>query len=85
MTDLLAIIAQVPGVEAVRPWQDRHYINLAAARGSRANADLRTKLWVKGSVLTIEFGKGYFSDAWKAQKASLVAAVTAAGGTVREV
>jgi hypothetical protein len=85
MTDLAKTLAALPEVERVSAWNDRHYINIAAARGSRANADLRTKMWVKGSVLTIETGKGYHSDAYIAAKAAIIAAVQAAGGTVREI
>lgn len=85
MTDLAKTLAALPEIEAVRPWNDRHYLNIAAARGSRANADLRTKMWIKGSVLTIETGKGYHSDAYIAAKHAIIAAVQAAGGSVREV
>lgn len=82
---IAAIVAKVEGVEAVKPWNDRHYINLSAARGSRANADLKTKLWIKDGVLTIEQGKGYHSDAYITAKHAVIEAVKAAGGTVREI
>lgn len=85
MSKLAQIIAKLPEVETVKAWNDRHYINLTAARGSRANADLRTKLWIKGDVLTIEQGKGYHSDAYIAAKGALIAAVEAAGGTIRTI
>ena len=81
---LIETLTALPEVETVSPWKDRHYINLAASRGSRANADLRTKIWIKGTVLTIEEGKGYHSDAWLAARKVLIAAATAAGGTVQE-
>ncbi len=82
---IIKAISAMPEVEQVRAWNDRHYINLAAARGSRANADLRTKIWIKGSALTIETGKGYHSDAYIAAKAALTDLVKAAGGTIREI
>lgn len=85
MTDLAKTLAELPEVGRVSAWNDRHYVTLAAARGSRANADIRTKMWVKGSVLTIETGKGYHSEAFVAAKHTVIAAVQAAGGTVREV
>lgn len=84
-TPILAAVSALALVERVADWNGRHYINLAAARGSRANADLRTKIWLKGTVLTIETGKGYHSDAYIAAKADLVAAVEAAGATVRSI
>jgi hypothetical protein len=82
---VLSAIQSLDGVEQVKAWNDRHYITLAAAKGSRANADLRTKIWLKGSLLTIERGKGYNSDAFIAAKSALVEATQAAGGTVREI
>lgn len=82
---IITTISAMPEVEQVKGWNDRHYITLAAARGSRANADLRTKLWIKGTVLTIETGKGYHSEAYIAAKHNLIAAVTAAGGSIREI
>ena len=85
MTNLTDTISALPAVEAVKPWNDRAYVTLAAARGSRANADLRTKMWIKGTVLTIESGKGYHSEAYIAAKYAVIEAVQAAGGTVREV
>lgn len=83
--DMIAALTALAEVETVKAWKDRHYVTLAAAKGSRANADLRTKLWLKGAVLTIETGKGYHSDAYIAAKQAVIAAVTAAGGTVREI
>lgn len=82
---ILDTIKSLPAVESVKAWNDRHYISFFATKGSRANADLRTKIWVKGDLLTIESGKGYHSDAWIAAKYALVEAVEAAGGKVREV
>ena len=82
---IIDTIKSVAAVEQVKAWNDRHYITLTAARGSRANADLRTKIWLKGDTLTIEAGKGYHSEAWIAGKYELVDAVKAAGGTVREI
>lgn len=84
-TDIvIAAIAALPEVERVSPWKDRHYINLVASRGSHANADLRSKLWVKGNVLVYEAGKGYHSDAYLAAKRAVIAAAAAAGATVQE-
>lgn len=85
MADIITSLTEMPEVERISPWNDRHYVNLAAARGSRANADLRTKMWIKGNVLTIEAGKGYHSDAYISAKAAVIAAVEAAGGAVREI
>lgn len=82
---IIETIKQLPEVEQISEWRDRHYVNLAAARGSRANADLRTKIWLKGDMLTIERGKGYYSDAFLAAERALTAAVAAAGGSVREI
>lgn len=82
---LVEAAKSVQGVEKVSEWKDRHYVNLAASYGSRANGDLRTKLWIKGDVLTIEIGKGYTSDEFRAQMHALEAAVAQAGGTVRRV
>lgn len=82
---IITAVTALDVVERVSTWKDRHYVNLAAARGSRGGADQRTKIWVKGSVLTIERGKGYHSSAWISEESTLVEAVKAAGGTVREV
>lgn len=82
---ILDVIKTVAAVEQVKQWQDRYYVNLTAARGSRANADLRTKIWAKGDILTIESGKGYHSDAYISGKHELIEAVKAAGYAVREV
>lgn len=82
---IIDTITNLEVVENCKAWNDRHYINLMAARGSRANADLRTKLWIKGNVLTIETGKGYHSDAYLAEKRVLTDAIVAAGGTIREI
>jgi hypothetical protein len=84
MTTLIETLAELPEVEKVSAWNDRHYVNLAAARGSRANADLRTRIWLKGDVLTIEAGKGYHSDAFAAAKQAVIDAAAAAGATIRE-
>lgn len=81
---LIQIVSEISGVERVAPWNGRHYINLDAARGSRANADLRTKMWIKDDVLTIESGKGYHSEAFIAAKYAVIEAVQAAGGKVVE-
>lgn len=85
MSTILDTIKALDVVASTNEFHGRVYINLAAARGSRANADLRTKLWVKGDVLTIEGGKGYHSDAYIAAKYALTDAVVAAGGTVRDL
>lgn len=82
---IIDTIKSFPAVERIAPWKDRTYITLAAVRGSRANADLRTKIWLKGDVLTIERGKGYHSTEFGAQENQIVEAVKSAGGTVREV
>lgn len=82
---ILDTIKPLPAIERINAWNDRTYITLAAVRGSRANADLRTKIWLKGDVLTIERAKGYYSSEFGAQESQLVAAVKAAGGIVREV
>lgn len=81
---LIQTVTDLTCVDRVAAWNDRHYITLTAARGSRANADLRTKMWIKGTVLTIETGRGYHSDAYIAEKRALIDAVVAAGGSVRE-
>lgn len=78
-------IKTLAAVDRTNDWNGRTYITLAAVRGSRANADLRTKVWAKGDVLTIERGKGYHSSEFAAQENALVEAVKAAGGTVREI
>jgi len=83
--DILKTVTDHAAVETIKAWSDRHYLTLVAARGSRANADLRTNLWLRGDVLTIESGKGYHSDAYLAAKHALIDAVQAAGGTVREL
>jgi hypothetical protein len=85
MTNLIETIKALPEVAKINEWKDRYYITLEAARGSRANADLSTKVWLKGSVLTFEGGKGYHSDAYTAAKYALIAAVEAAGGTARNI
>jgi hypothetical protein len=82
---LTDVITALPQVERVSAWSDRHYVNLKASRGSRDNGDLRTKIWFKGSELTIESGKGYFSSAFNDAKAALIAAVETAGGCVRSI
>lgn len=81
---ILSTISALPAVERVAEWKDRHYITLAAAKFSRANADLRTKIWLRGDVLTVETGKGYHSDAFSAAKDALLTAARDAGATVRE-
>ena len=78
-------IAALATVAKVAAWNDRHYINLEAARGSRANADLRTKIWIKANILTIEQGKGYHSDAYIAAMGEIEALVVAEGGSVRTI
>jgi hypothetical protein len=81
----LEAVKSLPIVAKIAAWNDRHYVTLEATFGSRANADLRTKIWIKGETLTIERGKGCNSDAWIAAKYALVDAAQAAGATVREV
>jgi uncharacterized membrane protein len=83
--NILTEVRGLDAVEQVKAWNDRHYVTLAAVRGSRANADLRAKIWLKGAVLTIESAKGYHSDAYIAQKSALISAVEQAGGTVRTI
>lgn len=85
MTQITETIKQMPEVERISEWNGRLYITLAAARGSKFNADLRSKIWIKGDALTIERGKGYHSDAYTAAKEAVIATVAAAGGTVREI
>lgn len=82
---LIAVLKTIPEIEQIKAWNDRAYLTLAAVRGSRANADLRTKMWIKGDTLTIETGKGYHSDAYIAAKHKIIEAVEAAGGKVREI
>lgn len=85
MTQITETIKKMPEIERVSEWNDRLYITLAAARGSKFNADLRTKIWLKGDTLTIERGKGYHSDAYTTAKEAVIATVTAVGGSVREI
>ena len=80
---IAAEVAKLAEVAKVSEWNGRYYVNLEAARGSRANADLKSKLWIKGDMLTIETAKGYHSDAYIAAKDAVIAAVEAAGGSVR--
>jgi hypothetical protein len=80
---IAAKIAKLAEVAKVSEWNGRYYINLEAARGSRANADLKSKLWIKGDVLTIETAKGYHSDAYIAAKHAIIAIVESAGGSIR--
>lgn len=82
---IIDTIKALPAVERIAPWKDRVYVTLAAARGSRARADVQTKIWIKGDVLTIEASKGYHSDAYIAEKYQVIEAVEAAGGTVRQI
>lgn len=82
---IIDTIKSLPIVERTSEWKDRHYVTMTAARGSRANADLRTKIWIKGDVLTIESAKGYHSDQYISDKHSLIETVKAAGGSVREI
>jgi hypothetical protein len=81
---MIDVIRAHEAVERVSPWRDRVYVTLRASRGSRYGADGSTKLWLRGDVLTIETGKGYHSDAFVAAKHAVMAAVVAAGGSVRE-
>lgn len=85
MTNALAAITALPEVAKINEWKDRHYITLTAVQGSRANADRLTKIWIKDDVVTFENGKGYHSDEFIAAKHILIDAVTAAGGTVRNI
>jgi hypothetical protein len=83
--DIIDSIKTLPIIERTSEWKDRHYVTMTAARGSRSNADLKAKLWIKGDVLTIESAKGYHSDQFIADKHALIEAVKAAGGSVREI
>lgn len=76
-------IAKLSCVARIAPWKDRHYITLANVSRS-AKADHRSKLWIKGDILTTETGKGYHSDGYIADKYALIEAVKALGGSVRE-
>ena len=85
MTDTIKIVKALETVAGttVRAWQDRYYVNFDAARGSRANGDLRTKVWIKGDTLTVELGKGYTSDTFNAALNAVTAAARSVGATVR--
>jgi hypothetical protein len=85
MSHLQDQIAKLDCVERAAPWKDRLYLTLAAVRGSRHNADLRTKIWLRADTLTIEIGKGYNSDAFIAQLAQIEAVVTDNSGKVVRV
>jgi hypothetical protein len=74
-------INKIDAVERTSLWQDRIYITLRGV-DSHANADLRTKIWVRGKTLTIESGKGYHSDGFIASKEALVSSLTALGAEV---
>jgi hypothetical protein len=82
---ILNMVREMPAVERVSAWNDRHYITLTASVGSRYKADKGVKLWLKGTRLTIESAKGYHSDAFSEARDALADAVRAAGGEVREV
>lgn len=84
VSTLTALLRDLACVEQAKPWNDRVYVTLAGV-SRHHNADLRTKIWARGDVLTIEEGKGYHSDAWIASKYALLDAVRAAGCTVREI
>lgn len=85
MTSILTALKALPVVAQAKAWNDRTYITLAGAQGSRSNADLRVKIWIKGDTLTIEAAKGYHSDAFIADKHALLDAARAAGATIREI
>lgn len=76
MTKIIDIAKTISGA-TVSAWKDRYYVNLPADRGMRG--DQTTKIWIKGSVLTVEEGKGYCSDVFLAAFGDLIDAVTAAG------
>lgn len=41
----------------------RDYVNLTLGR---CNADRNTKIWIKGDTLTVDWGKGLYSETFKA-------------------
>jgi len=71
-------IAGLDCVARVSEWKDRSYLTLTGVSRS-SKADTTTKIWVKGTVLTIETGKGYHSDEFIASKSALVDSAIGAG------
>lgn len=80
---IIAAISEVGAVERVAEWSGRYYVSIAGARTSRAKADNTTKIWIKGSTLTVDGGrKGYHSEAFIEARDAVVAAALTAGATV---
>lgn len=72
----LADIAALAGVQSVRKHEasGRYYLNMAQGGG---NADRNSKVWIKGDTLTVEWGKGNHSPAFKTAIDELEAFATA--------
>jgi len=78
MTNLIETAQKSAAVAQVSAWKDRHYVTLTGAN-ARANGDRSAKIWIKGSVLTVEGGKGSYSSEFLASLETLRADLEAAG------
>lgn len=79
---LLKIINELPGVSRVNAWNDRHYVTVATQRGVKFRGDMNAKIWLKGNELVVERTRGITHSTFDQNKAALIEAVKAAGGTV---
>lgn len=85
MTDqaLIQAIEALSGVASVRPFAakpGRFYVNLAS---DGSNAARNTKCFVEGDKLTLDFGKGGYSDAFRDAVAELESFCAARGAVSR--
>ena len=71
-------LAKVSGIK-VNAWNDRFYVNFAAAAQSSCRGDRTTKVWIKDNVLTIDAGRGSHSNDFSDALDALIAAITSAG------
>jgi hypothetical protein len=81
---ILKAISALRCVDQIMRWEDRRYIRLRSVRNTKANADLRAKIYVIRTVLHIDNGAPdiHHSRQFLAEKEQVMDAALKAGGTV---